>query len=481
MNSDALIKRNTVYNAIKTICNFIYPFISFPYASRILMPDGIGKVAFASSIVGYVALLASLGISVYAIRECSKVKFNKKQLERTASEIYSINIISMLFAYLCLFVFIESCSYVQNYSFLIIFLSCSVFFVTIGADWINIVFEDYKYLAIRTVFIQALSVIFLFLYVKSKDDYIYYAFISVFSASSSSILNYFYRKRFCKIRFIFKTNYKSHILHIVILFSMIFTQSIFTSSDIVILGFERGEYETGLYNMAVNIYKIINMLIASIAWVTLPQLSAAFKNKDFISVNSLLKYSLNYILTLGLPCVSGIIIICPHLLYAFFGENFVAASLSLRFLSVALVFSFLGGWICNMMLIPSGKDITCFAICCICALFNISLNLVFIPKWGLNAAAASSCFAQMIGFLISIYFVDKRIKLSSFLEVFYPTLKGCLGIIIIGGLVQLIVESHWCIVLITLSISIVWYLFFLFFVKNTLTQSIIKWLVQVQK
>ena len=45
------IKKNAVFNVIKTLMSMIFPLITFPYASRILLPEGIGKVNFANSIV----------------------------------------------------------------------------------------------------------------------------------------------------------------------------------------------------------------------------------------------------------------------------------------------------------------------------------------------------------------------------------------------------------------------------------------------
>ena len=47
------LKKNGVFNAIKTLMSVLFPLITFPYASRILGPSGIGKVNFASSIVSY--------------------------------------------------------------------------------------------------------------------------------------------------------------------------------------------------------------------------------------------------------------------------------------------------------------------------------------------------------------------------------------------------------------------------------------------
>ena len=57
------IKVNAVLNMIKTISSIIFPLITFPYVSRVLMPENIGKVNFGSSFVSYFSLIASLGIT----------------------------------------------------------------------------------------------------------------------------------------------------------------------------------------------------------------------------------------------------------------------------------------------------------------------------------------------------------------------------------------------------------------------------------
>ena len=69
-------------NAILTMSSFIFPLITFPYVSRILLPEGMGKVAMATAVVAYFGLLARLGIPMYGIRACAEVRDNKeKRLE----------------------------------------------------------------------------------------------------------------------------------------------------------------------------------------------------------------------------------------------------------------------------------------------------------------------------------------------------------------------------------------------------------------
>lgn len=74
------LKLNFVMNAILTMSQFIFPLITFPYVSRILLPEGTGKVSFATSVISYFAMFAQLGIPTYGIRACAQVRDNKKEL-----------------------------------------------------------------------------------------------------------------------------------------------------------------------------------------------------------------------------------------------------------------------------------------------------------------------------------------------------------------------------------------------------------------
>ena len=56
------VKFNMIMNAILTMSNIIFPLITFPYATRILLPAGMGKISFVTSVVAYFSMFAQLGI-----------------------------------------------------------------------------------------------------------------------------------------------------------------------------------------------------------------------------------------------------------------------------------------------------------------------------------------------------------------------------------------------------------------------------------
>ena len=100
------LKVNAFLNGFKTFLNFLFPLITFPYISRVLSVEEIGKYNFSNSIISYFLLLAALGIDKYAIREGAKYRENKERFSSFASEIFSFNIVSTLVSYSLLFLFI---------------------------------------------------------------------------------------------------------------------------------------------------------------------------------------------------------------------------------------------------------------------------------------------------------------------------------------------------------------------------------------
>jgi len=86
MNKKKSIKLNFVMNALLNMSSFIFPLITFPYVSRILLPEGTGRVNFATSFIAYFTMFAQLGIPTYGIRACATVRDNKKALSKTAHE-----------------------------------------------------------------------------------------------------------------------------------------------------------------------------------------------------------------------------------------------------------------------------------------------------------------------------------------------------------------------------------------------------------
>ena len=468
---ERIIKKNTLYNTIKSLFSVLFPLITLPYVSRVLMAENLGKINFGLSIVGYASLIASLGISTYAIRECSRVKDDKDELNKVASQIFTINFFTTIFAYVVLLIILVFVKPLENYRVLIIIQSTTILFNTIGADWINSAMEDFKYITIRTVAAQLVSLVLMFIFVHRPEHYLIYAIICVVSASAANVFNFFYRRKYCRIKLVSKIDLKKHIAPILLLFSLLLSQTIFVNSDITILGLIKGDFETGLYSISVKFYTIVKTIVASVAFVVLPQLSYYFKEQNKEEVARILKYSMNFIIVLGFPCIVGLNGVASSLIYVVSGKEYLGAALSLHILTFALVFSFLGGWVGNMILIPSNKEKVFLLSNAIAAILNLILNLILIPHYGLNAAALTTVISEAVGFLIMAPFVKEFLFIKGFLKMILSPFLGCLIIATICIVCNLFIDSYYIIFAVTIPTSILFYFLFLLLMKNEIVMG----------
>lgn len=466
------LAQNTIFNLLKTLSSVIFPLITFPYISRVLQPEHVGKYNFAYTYVSYFALIASLGITAYAVRTCSEVREDKEKLNRVSSQIFSINICSTVIAYIIFFLSLCVFRVLDPYRDITIILSSTILFASLGADWINSVFEDFKYITIKTVLFQCVSLVALFIFVRKPSDYLKYATISAVSSVGANILNIFYRKKYCKITFVPKLkmmNWKVHFPPIVLLFTMICVQTVFSSTDITILGIMRSDHEIGLYSIAVKIYNICNELMASILWVMLPRLSSYYGDRQYTKINLLLKKCVQFMLGIGLPIIVGCIAIADEIIYIIGGDAYAGAEVYLRLLMIALFFSLIGGAIIgNMIMLPSKREKYFLRACCVAAFVNIILNLLFVKKFGAYAAAISTIIAHAIIFAMLYPKIEKEIDVSSFKEFLFAPSMGCLVIVLICKGIKLFGLDIWLYSVLSISCSGIAYVLILYCLKYEL-------------
>ena len=393
------LKKNAILNVIKTLCTILFPLITFPYASRILLPEGTGKVNFANSIISYFGIIASLGIYSYAIREASKVRDNKEKLSKFVKEIIIINIISTIIAYILFFISIIYVPKFQNNRILLCVCASNLLLSTIGIDWLYSALEEFKYITIRSILFQFISLILLFIFVKTKDDYIKYAGISVFSSAGSNILNLIHSRKYINIFTKAKLELKKHIKPILILFITSIAINIFTVLDTSMLGFLTTESQVGYYTAASKIVKMIRDLFPAAFTVLFARLSYYESHNDEQSQLNLISKTLNFIFCLSLPMFTGVYILMPNIVRIICGNDFIPSISTARIMSPLLILSSYSGFLGGQVMLSLNKEKT-YMWCMIGAsISDVILNFIFIPKYGAFGAALATLITEFLIFI----------------------------------------------------------------------------------
>ena len=97
------VKFNAVMNFIYTVSALLFPLITFRYVSTVLQTANNGKLTFATSVINYLIMVASLGIPTYGIRVCAKVRDDIQKLSKTVQELLIINIITTVVSFAAFF------------------------------------------------------------------------------------------------------------------------------------------------------------------------------------------------------------------------------------------------------------------------------------------------------------------------------------------------------------------------------------------
>lgn len=406
------VKTNAMLNIVKQCCAIIFPLITFPYVSRALGVEGYGIYNFSASIISYVSLLAGLGVSSYAIREGAKIRDDKEKFLKFANEVFSINVVSTLIAYMCLAAVVLFWNKLDSYRSLIAILSINVMITTLGVDWINTLYEDFLYLTVRYVVCQSIAVVATILFVKGPDDLFLYCVFSNLGSVLANCFNIYYirDKLSIKLNFTLKMNARQHLKPIMLVFGNVVSSMIYMYSDTTMLGVMAGDAAVGFYSVASKIYILIKQLVNSISGVLTPRLSYELQKTGNINDNNV-NSALGALTIIVFPIVTGLVIKGKEIIILIAGEEYVNSYTALAILSFALVFSTYACIFVSVVMLSQRKDKEILFASTLSATVNVLLNLYLIPKYSFNAAAFTTLVSEMLIMVLGILYTKKSYKL----------------------------------------------------------------------
>ena len=389
------LKINFLMNIILTMSSFIFPLITFPYISRILQPDGVGKVTFATSVITYFAMIAQLGIPTYGIRACAKVRNNKDELSRIVQEIFIINLVMTVISYAILLIAIASVPRFRQDRTLFIIISLTIIFNTIGVEWLYKALEQYTYIAIRSIIFKLVALIAMFLLVHEKQDYVIYGGITILAASASNILNFVNLNKLIRIKPFHEYNFRRHLKAIAVFFAMSCATTIYTNLDTVMLGFIKTDTDVGYYNAAVKIKVILVCIVTSAGEVLLPRAAYYIENglkEEFYKITG---KAIQFVMLISLPMTMYFTCFAREGIYFLSGSAYEGSVIPMQIIMPTLICIGLTNVMGIQMLVPLGREKIVLYSEIVGAVTDLILNMILIPVWGAAGAAAGTLAAEI--------------------------------------------------------------------------------------
>ena len=425
------VKANYLFNLINSASQLLFPLITFPYASRIMLADGIGQVNFFQSIISYISLFTCLGIPMYAIREVAKVRDNTMEMTRTTVEILLLHAFLSILGYLVVAVICMTVVQVQTNIPLFLLLSTTIFFTAIGGEWFYQGVEDFKYVAVRGLIVKVVSVILLFLLVKTKEDILWYGAYSVLGVLGGNIFNFIrLRKYLCWGMVSFHTLCPMrHLKPALYVFALNVIISIYLQLNNVLLGFMKDTEAVGYFTAATKIMVITMSISSALGAVIMPRTSNLIAEERMDEFKALVQKSYDFIFALAMPLMVGLIFTSPSAVLLLSGEGFVPAILTSQIVAFNILTVGLSGVMGIQVLYPLGKINIVILCTSIGAIINVFLNVLLIPRYGHNGTAVAYMLAEMT-VTVSMFFIGKRYIPIRFLK--RQHLNYVLGSVVMG-------------------------------------------------
>lgn len=326
------IRKNLAYNTILSASQVLLPLISIPYISRVLDPEGIGKVSFIDSFTYYFISIAEFGIVVYGMREIARIKDNVAQRGKVVSELLALHVLSSCIAlvlYLVSIFFVwDKIRDVRLLLFSLSFLLVNFF----ACEWYFLGMERFKYITIRSLITRLLGLASIFVLIKAPDDYyIYYATITLAAIGNSLWNNYLLFK---EVPISFKgINWKKHIAYTKITYFISLTYGVTLLLDNVLLRMMSTAAAVAFYAFPMKIARTFSALLTDSLLVFFPRIVAFLKDNDRVQVQRVLLKNLQLLIFFGIPVSAGLYLVAEQLISVFLGDQFLPAVNNLRILA----------------------------------------------------------------------------------------------------------------------------------------------------
>lgn len=403
------VKVNYILNLINTGTQMLFPLITFPYVCRVIEADGIGQINFFQSIISYISLFTCLGIPMYAIREIARDRSDVVQMNRTAMEILLLHSMLTLVGYAIVAILCLTVPQIQVNIPLFLILSLTIFFTAIGCEWFYQGIEDFKYITIRGLIIKTVSVVLLFIFVKSKTDLLYYGCYTVFGVLGGNIFNFFrLRKYIHRENIIFsELHIKRHVKPVLKVFSFSVVTSIYLQLNTVLLGFLKNALAVGYFAAATKVMQMLLTMSACLGSVMMPRASHLIAENKEAEFNRLIQKSYDFTLAIALPMTIGLIFCAPSLITALCGVKFEHSILPSQIIAPIILMVAISNIFGIQVLFPKGK-INIVTLCCgIGAVADLILNLCLIPFFSYIGTSIAYLGAE-VATTVSMYFIGRR-------------------------------------------------------------------------
>lgn len=406
--------KNFLYNAGYQLFIIIVPLILSPYVSRVVGPSGIGMYSYTYSITVLFGLFANLGVLKYGNREISGCKDDREKRSRIFAELMAVKFVCGI---VTLLVFLCYCHFFSGIYESVFYLQIpTLLYYVLDVTWFFWGMQEFRITTVVCIIAKVLSVVLIFIFVKSGADTGKYIFILAVTTLIIQLLLWIRIPGYVNFKFSINRIWNRHWRGMLLLFFPVLARYLYITMDKIMIGHMSGMTEVGYYENVQSVTTTMINALNALGDVVMPQMTLYFSQKRKREAEQLFDMSYHLITFLAVGIMFGFIGIADSFIPWFYGDKFSSSVPLLQMIAPLVLLTGYSDMIRNVFLLPRYKDKEYLIALIGGAVLNFIINFNLIPRMQSTGAVIGTLATEFFVFAVQTWFVRTDFKFVYYLK-----------------------------------------------------------------
>ena len=437
---DRKLQHNFIFNILYQASIYIAPLVVTPYLSRVLGPDRVGRYSLAQSFVSYFILLATLGTTYYGQRLIAGAHHDPARRTRSFYEIAALRAATTAAGQALYLILVVPRSVDTR-----LYTVAGLEILSVGLDisWFFQGVEAFGVIALTNCAAKVLSVLLIFLCVRTSDQLTLYVAIYCGTILLGFLCQWLFLPRYLTRGE--RPQLAHEKLHVKVALGLFVAQvamQIYTVLDKTMIGvITHSELENGYYEQAQKMIRILVAVSTSVSTVMASRVAKLWAERKQQDIRDLLGLSFRIVCCISLPVFCVVQLCAEQFVPWFYGPGFTPVGPLLRVLSLQPFIIGCSSVVGMQFFVPTGREKYLTLSVAAGSLVNLILNFFFIARWQALGAAVASVIAELTVTGIQFYLARRELDLKDLPALAGHYLLNCLPMLAAGYAVRRLTAS----------------------------------------
>jgi O-antigen/teichoic acid export membrane protein len=410
MSTARQVLKNSFFIAFSNIATKIIAFGITVYLARYLGVVDFGKYTFIITYLMMFGFIAGFGLDTVVIRDISR---NIKSISKIMSNAITIRIITSCISILLAVIVIEILNYSADTAFYVYLASCVLLFQGLSYLIESLFQSQLKmhFSAVSQILSKLLFGILVYYIIENDLGFTFIIVAYLASEALRTIISFIYSRRIQTygiqldvglIKYLLKQS-----LPFVVGYGLFVLYNRF---DILMLSIMQGDAAVGFYSAAYKLTESVLFIPSALAATLMPVMAKQFdKNKS--KLDKTYNLGTRYIFMLLLPITLGGIILGKDIISLIYTEDFSNSIYVFQILTLTIIFNSLNSIQTSVLVSANRQQLNNISVSA-CALLNITLNFLLIPKYSYIGAAYATLISVICLYSFGFYFIYTKLNMQ---------------------------------------------------------------------